>query len=92
MSNVTESNTPANANRLLWAGFVAILASGVGFAIRGGILDNWGAEFGFTATELGNISGRASALASSSAESSPTRSGTVNWSSRRSCFTSSLLL
>ena len=57
MSNVTESNTPANANRLLWAGFVAILASGVGFAIRGGILDNWGAEFGFTATELGNISG-----------------------------------
>jgi MFS family permease len=29
----------------------------VGFAIRGGILDNWGAEFGFTATELGNISG-----------------------------------
>jgi MFS family permease len=48
---------PANANRLLWAGFVAILAAGVGFAIRGGILDNWGAEFGFTATELGNISG-----------------------------------
>ena len=36
---------------------MAILAAGVGFAIRGGILDNWGAEFGFTATELGNISG-----------------------------------
>ncbi|MBI4659809.1 MAG: MFS transporter [Verrucomicrobia bacterium] len=36
---------------------MAILAAGVGFSIRGGILDNWGAEFGFTATELGNISG-----------------------------------
>lgn len=57
MSNRNSSSTTANAHRLLWAGFVAILAAGVGFAIRGGILDNWGAEFGFTATELGNISG-----------------------------------
>ena len=31
-----------NAYRLLWAGFLAILAAGVGFAIRGGFLDNWG--------------------------------------------------
>src|SRR5688572_9133475 len=44
-----------NAYRLLWAGFMAILAAGVGFAIRGGIFDNWGGEFGFTATELGAI-------------------------------------
>ncbi len=44
--------------RLLWAGFMAILAAGVGFAIRGGILDNWGTEFGFTATQLGAISGQ----------------------------------
>ena len=28
-----------NSHRLLWAGFMAILAAGVGFAIRGGILD-----------------------------------------------------
>jgi MFS family permease len=47
----------ANAYRLLWAGFMAILAAGVGFAIRGGIFDNWGGEFGFTATELGAIGG-----------------------------------
>src|SRR5688572_15164066 len=47
----------AHANRLLWAGFMAILAAGVGFAIRGGIFDNWGAEFGFTATQLGTIGG-----------------------------------
>ncbi len=46
-----------NAKRLLWAGFMAILAAGVGFAIRNGILDNWGAEYGFTATQLGNIGG-----------------------------------
>lgn len=46
-----------NANRLLWAGFLAILAAGVGFAIRGGIMDNWGADFGFTAAQLGAIGG-----------------------------------
>jgi MFS family permease len=36
---------------------MAILAAGVGFAIRGGILDNWQAEFGFNATQLGDING-----------------------------------
>ncbi len=46
-----------NAMRLLWAGFTAILAAGVGFAIRGGILDNWGREFGFNASQLGVIGG-----------------------------------
>jgi MFS family permease len=46
-----------NAHRLLWAGFMAILAAGVGFAIRGGILDNWGVEFGFTGSQLGAIGG-----------------------------------
>jgi MFS family permease len=43
--------------RLLWAGFMAILAAGVGFAIRGGIFDNWGKEFGFTGAQLGAIGG-----------------------------------
>jgi MFS family permease len=43
--------------RLLWAGFTAILAAGVGFAIRGGIFDNWGKEFGFTGAQLGAIGG-----------------------------------
>ena len=46
-----------NAKRLLWAGFMAILAAGVGFAIRGGIFDNWGREFGFTGAQLGAIGG-----------------------------------
>ncbi|MCF3651737.1 MFS transporter [Synoicihabitans lomoniglobus] len=49
--------SPATAQRLLYAGFTAILATAIGFAIRGGILDNWGSEFGFTATQLGVIGG-----------------------------------
>src|SRR5215210_5703304 len=47
----------SNAKRLLWAGFLAILATGIGFGIRGGILANWAAEFGFTGAQLGAISG-----------------------------------
>jgi MFS family permease len=36
---------------------MAIFAAGAGFALRGGIFDNWGSEFGFTATQLGAIGG-----------------------------------
>src|SRR5579862_5689151 len=46
-----------NERRLLWAGFMAILAAGVGFAIRGGIFHDWQAEFGFTGGQLGAIGG-----------------------------------
>ena len=56
MSANNEGIAP-NANRLLWAGFMAILAAGVGFAIRGGIFDNWAKEFGFTGAQLGAIGG-----------------------------------
>ena len=59
MSNPTvraEAIAP-NAKRLLWAGFLAILAAGIGFGIRGGILANWAAEFGFTGAQLGAIGG-----------------------------------
>ncbi|MFM8359777.1 MAG: MFS transporter [Verrucomicrobiota bacterium] len=51
------SNGTTNANRLLWAGFVAILAAGVGFGVRGGILSDWGTQYGFTQTELGEVTG-----------------------------------
>jgi MFS family permease len=47
----------ANAYRLLWAGFMAIMASGVGFSIRAGILGQWAEQYGFTQTELGAITG-----------------------------------
>jgi MFS family permease len=55
--NIRQDGITPNAGRLLWAGFMAILAAGVGFGVRGGILANWGGEFGFTGTELGQITG-----------------------------------
>lgn len=55
--SIDPSSVHANAQRLLWAGFMAILAAGVGFAIRGGIFDNWKTEFNFTDLQLGAIGG-----------------------------------
>src|SRR5881397_1836362 len=59
MSNAEVSNVAIapNAKRLLVAGFMAILAAGVGFAIRGNILNTWSAQFGFTGLEVGLING-----------------------------------
>src|SRR5438477_1855185 len=53
---------PANSvtssqRRLFLASFITLIAAGVGFSIRSGILDDWGREFGFTQTELGAITG-----------------------------------
>ena len=55
-SKSTETTVP-NAKRLLWAGFMAILAAGVGFALRGGIFGAWASEYGFNASQLGAIGG-----------------------------------
>jgi MFS family permease len=59
MSNahVNAEGISPNAKRLLWAGFLAILAAGIGFGIRGGILATWAADFGFTGAQLGAIGG-----------------------------------
>jgi MFS family permease len=54
---VAENGITPNAKRLLWAGFMAILAAGIGFGVRGGILLDWKGEFGFTDLQLGNIAG-----------------------------------
>ncbi|MEO8616528.1 MAG: MFS transporter [Luteolibacter sp.] len=56
MTNTAASTIP-NAKRLLWAGFLAIFATGIGFGVRGGILANWAADFGFTGAQLGDIGG-----------------------------------
>ena len=56
-SNSTDGSAAPNAHRLLWAGFMAILAAGVGYSVRGGILGQWAEQFGFTMTELGTITG-----------------------------------
>lgn len=52
----TDAIAP-NASRLLWAGFTAILAAGVGFGVRGGIFANWAQEFNFSGVQLGAIGG-----------------------------------
>ncbi|MBV6499918.1 MAG: hypothetical protein CJBNEKGG_02382 [Prosthecobacter sp.] len=46
-----------NRMRLLWAGFMAILAAGVGFSIRNGIGGEWAKLFGFTGLQVGLIGG-----------------------------------
>src|ERR1043165_8670889 len=57
MTNVDNTPIAANAKRLLFAGFMAILAAGVGFAIRGGIFNDWVQAFNFTGLETGLING-----------------------------------
>jgi len=51
------SNAVAGQRRLFLASFITLIAAGVGFSIRSGILDDWGRQFGFTQTELGEITG-----------------------------------
>lgn len=57
MSNGGNDAVAPNAQRLLWAGFMAILAAGVGFAIRGGIFDNWQSAYNFNSSQVGAIGG-----------------------------------
>ncbi len=57
MSTGSNEGIASNAKRLLFAGFLAILAAGIGFGVRGGILSNWAADFGFTGAQLGAIGG-----------------------------------
>jgi MFS family permease len=52
-----DNGVAPNSKKLLWAGFFTIFASGVGFGVRNGILNDWGAQFGFTKTTLGEITG-----------------------------------
>ena len=54
---MSDEGIAPNAKRLLFAGFMAILAAGVGYSVRGGILGQWAEQFGFTMTELGAITG-----------------------------------
>jgi MFS family permease len=56
-TTTSDESIAPNAQRLLWAGFTAILAAGVGFGVRGGIFGTWAAEFNFTGAQLGAIGG-----------------------------------
>lgn len=55
--NIKQDGIAPNAGRLLWAGFMAILAAGVGFGIRGAIFGDWVRSFNFTGLETGLING-----------------------------------
>src|SRR5947209_18186359 len=46
-----------NNKILFWASFLTLIAAGMGFSIRGEILADWGTQFGFTQTDLGEITG-----------------------------------
>ena len=46
-----------NQKILFWASFFTLIAAGAGFAIRGVILADWSAQYGFTMGELGQITG-----------------------------------
>lgn len=48
----------ANNKILFWASFLTLIAAGMGFSIRGLILADWGRDFGFTQTDLGEITGQ----------------------------------
>lgn len=54
---MSEEGISPNAKRLLLAGFMAILAAGLGFAIRNGINAAWASEFGFTNLQNGLVGG-----------------------------------
>jgi len=51
------SGPGTNEKVLFWASFLTLIAAGMGFSIRGDLLDVWGREFGFTQTQLGEITG-----------------------------------
>jgi MFS family permease len=46
-----------NRGKLMWASFLTLITAGIGFAVRAGILVEWGNQFGFTQSELGTITG-----------------------------------
>jgi len=51
------NSAAAGQRRLFAASFITLIAAGIGFSIRNGILGDWGAQFGFTQGELGAITG-----------------------------------
>ncbi len=48
---------PRHQRAIFFASFMTLIAAGIGFAIRGGILSDWGDQFGFSKTDLGQITG-----------------------------------
>ena len=54
---MNDNTIAPNAKRLLFAGFMAILAAGLGFALRNGITGEWKEIFAFSDGQIGLIGG-----------------------------------
>jgi Major Facilitator Superfamily len=59
---VSSASTPGNSHSLndkilFWASFFTLIAAGMGFSIRSDIIASWGKDYGFTQTELGQVTG-----------------------------------
>lgn len=59
MSQPESAARPTEYRRtvLLVASFMTLIAAGVGFGVRAGILNDWAMRYGFTKVELGTITG-----------------------------------
>lgn len=57
MSNATPAGPNRNDKILFWASFFTLIAAGMGFSIRTDIIAHWGKDYGFTQTELGQVTG-----------------------------------
>ncbi|MFN7769877.1 MAG: hypothetical protein ACK5UC_21970, partial [Planctomycetaceae bacterium] len=57
MSNSPPPTISSGHKALFLASFFTLIAAGIGFAVRGAILDDWGADFGFTKSEQGDLTG-----------------------------------
>ena len=49
--------SPSVRKRIFFASFMTLIAGGIGFGVRGAVVGDWGAQFGFTKSELGAILG-----------------------------------
>jgi MFS family permease len=54
---ISQKSPGLNDKILFWASFATLIAAGIGFSVRGVILEDWGNQFGFTQSELGTITG-----------------------------------
>src|SRR5205085_409249 len=52
-----DMGQPINTRQIFIASFITLVAAGIGFSVRGGILGDLSSQFGFTKTELGSITG-----------------------------------
>jgi MFS family permease len=56
-AEATGTRPGLNDMILFWASFFTLIAAGIGFSVRGDVIGSWAAQFGFTQTELGGITG-----------------------------------